>query len=244
MNVCTVGTRFFDKKDPQRFSVIEQFVSQARSLVPNVLVAVNNDEDVTNTVARLNSLGILGVEAFSVSPWGRFLMPLNALALKAASHGSYLLIVSADIKITSEIINTLEGEMTEDTLVVGGALDSHDLGIGAVAGNGVTVPWHTLALWNLKYLTRTGFSMLEDAPFDPQQSGIGELATIAVLQRLYPNLRAVLMKVPGISLEIAGWSQERLEHQKKKLASKISRGEAVLKFLGLERPIVVHINNS
>lgn len=235
-----IGTRFF-ASDPQKAEVIESFVRMSRECDADaVLVAVNTEEDRIDT---LNNPKIKGerVEVFAVTPWGKFVQPLNALVLKAKSLGmDYFLSASADMAFTDGQIQSLFDHMDEITLVVGAALEGHNLQKGVVVGNGRTVPWNTLAVWNLDYLVRTGFLLIGDNPSDPANAGVEELTTIALLQRLY-GVKAKLVAVPGVKWKTDDFDPERREKHEKKMRSKIERPREQMKILKIQAPTIIHI---
>ena len=235
-----IGTRFF-AADPQKAKVIEDFARMSRECGADiVLVAVNSEEDRADTINNPKIKG-KGIEAFPVKPWGKFVQPLNALVLRAKSLGiNYFLLASAEMAFTREQIQNLFSHMGEETLVVGGALEGHDLKTGKVAGNGRTVPWNTMALWNLGYLARTGFALIGDNPSDPENAGVEELATIAVLQRLY-SVEAKLVAVPGIKWKTDDFDPERREKHEKKMRSKIERPQKQMEILNIPAPTIIHI---
>ena len=234
-----IGTRFF-ATDPKKAKVIEDFVQMARSVGEIVLVAVNAEEDRTDTLNNPKIKGE-GIEVFPVTPWGKFVQPLNALVLKAKSLGiSYFLSASAEMAFTREQIQDLFNHMGEETLVVGAALEGHDLKTGKIIGNGRTVPWNTMALCNLKYLARIGFALIGDNPSDPENAGVEELATIAVLQRLY-SIEAKLVAVPGVKWQTENFDPGRREEHEKKMWSKITRPQKQIEILNIPAPTIIHI---
>ena len=245
-----VGTRFFEK-DPIKVERVVYFVRKAREIAPNVLVAVNVDADRTDAVNAVNSLGLEGISAFPVTPWGKFVMPLNALIIKACEAGaSHLLLASVEVadSLTKENVEQLSAPMTNGILVVGAAMEGHNVkssqgkDLSVADADGCSIPWNTLALWNLKYLQRFGFPLIGDALFDPKQAGVEEVSAIALYQKVYPELQALLMVLPGMKWDTADLDEERRKKHEAKMASKVSRPAAQMAKLGIKHPFVRHLS--
>lgn len=234
-----IGTRFWGVNPEKDLPRLEAFVRASKEIGPT-FVAINAEEDKVDTVSKFP-------EAFPVTPWGKFVQPLNALILKgAAAEAEFLLLASAEFPPTQALVDTLLSHVTLGTLVVGAAFAEHNLYNTIpcrVQADGAMVPWNTFALWNLEHLTKLGIPLVGDAPFDPKMAGVEEVATIALYQRIWPSLKAKLVKIPGFGGEwnTTGWSAERLEKHRKKIQSKIDRPKAQLDYAGLSRPIVQHI---
>lgn len=236
-----IGTRFWSK-NPDRAKDIENFVERAKACVKQVFVAVNTEEDEIGTIKNEN-LNIPGVSVFGVTPWGKFVPALNAIVIKATLAGAkMLLLASVEINILPEHLLQLKGNMDSTTLVVGAALPGHDLKKGEQIGNGITTPWNTLSLWNLKYLSRIGFPLIGDALFYQKCAGIEEVSTIAVFQRIYPFLKAKLVEIPGIEWNIDHFDSERMEKHLQKMESKFERAELQMQILALPSPLIIHIH--
>lgn len=205
------------------------------------------DEDALCNVASL--------EVLPVTPWGKFIPALNAIVAWAAGEGcDRLLLASAEVTLTSEVM----GEMTdrldgETTLVVGTRLQGHDHRSGTgeecveVELSGRTTPWNTCALWNLPKLALTGFQLVsEGLHTGPDggsvEAGVEEAVTIACLQRILGPERAVAKLV---SIEGTSWEKDfgdddgRREWHERKMKSKLQRAAAQLDLMGL-RGTVIH----
>ena len=52
--------------------------------------------------------------------------------------------------------------MKEDVLLVGPEIDGHSFSEGVNNITGRTCPWNTFAIWNINYLSLTGFPMIGD----------------------------------------------------------------------------------
>lgn len=231
-----IGTRFWGKDEAKDWPRIKTFVEAAQKLGP-VFVAVNVAEDRINTLARLTA-SFPEVKVFGVSPWGKFVPALNAIVYAASVAGTQeRLLASAEFPPTAEQLIRLGGELDDETLVVGARFAEHQFEPGKeVPIKGSTVPWNTFALWNPSLLSRTGFILMGDAPFDPsgKQAGVEEVATIAIVEKTW-DTQAKLLEVPGIGGDwnMAGWNTDRLAAYQRKIASKDSRVKEQLSYLDL-----------
>jgi len=242
-----VGTRFFcDKKKSKeslsKLKFLIQLVQQDKISEEKIIIAVSIDDDKLDILKKKDQF--FGTDIFNVTPWitknGKkdFILPLNAIVSRAVLSGAaLLLLVSEKIRFSKEHIEELKSFMDEKTLVVGAKLNGHTFKKGKVRGNGLTVPWSTLAIWNLKYLAKLGFPLIGDALFDKKQAGIEEVSTIALSQTLYPDLKAKLVKISGIKENKENDDKE----YKKKIKSKKSRAEAQMKEIKLRSPIIDHL---
>ncbi len=239
-NKIFIGTRFFEKK-PDQIKIIEEFANQALLCSAPLLVAVNIQEDKTGAINN-PKLKLPGIQIFGVNPWGKFIPALNTLVSKAKTNGAdFLLLASAEMRFTSQHFYQLQAFMDEKTLVVGAALPGHDFQEGEREGNGKTVPWNTLSLWNLEYLLRTGFPLISDALADGKNAGVEEVSTIALLQKIYPFLTAKLVQIPGIIRQTKYWDEERLRRYQTELDNRISCPEAQMKIFNIPAPKIIHI---
>lgn len=239
-NKTTIGTRFFER-EPDRIEIIENFVHRSLLCSSEVLVAINTEEDKTGALAH-HKLKLPGVEVFGVSPWGKFIPALNMLISKAKLKGAgSLLLASAEMRFNQEQFSKLQNHLEQDTLVAGAVLPGHDFQEGEREGNGRTVPWNTFSLWNLEYLSRTGFPLISDAFFNGDKAGVEEVTTIALLQKMYPFLKAKLIQVQGIIRETASWDKWRLARHQRELENRISCPEAQMKVFNIPAPKIIHI---
>lgn len=240
-NKILIGTRFFERK-PDKIKIIEEFARQALLCGTSVLIAVNIKEDKTGAINN-PQLKVPGVDIFGVNPWGKFIPALNTLVYKSRNSGAeFLLLASAEMRFTPAHFSQLQSFIDKDTLVVGAVLPGHDFQEGERPGNGRTVPWNTLSIWNLDYLSRTGFPLISDALADGKNAGVEEVSTIALLQKIYPFLTAKLVKLTGITREIKYWDEERLQRYQIELANRISCPEAQMKVFNIPAPKIIHIN--
>ncbi len=238
----TIGTRFFGKDPTKDLSRLSAFIEAGLKL-GKVFVAINVVED------KCDSIGYCAknhpdADVFAVTPWQKFVAPLNAIVYKAALMGAdRLLLASAEFPPTAEQVQALSVHVDNDTLVAGARFSEHIWKGGQVEGTGSTVPWNTFALWNLKHLAKLGFPLAGDAPFDQKMAGVEEVTAIALYQKLFPHLSAKLVSVPGFYEEwnMDGWDEERRKKHEAKIASKTSRPAAQLAWAELDAPRVIHI---
>ena len=194
------------------------------------------------------------IHILPITPWGKFVPALNAIVSWTARQKSqYLLLVSAEVQMTSDAMDALKKEMDIDTtLVVGAVLQGHQHQNAAVNSNenevaltGRTTPWNTLALWNLPKLALTGFLLVSEGlhPDDGKEgaAGVEEVCTIATLQKLLPpnTAQAKLLSISGVQ-----WGQDfgddegRKEWHERKMMSKITRAKRQLDLMGLSGTVL------
>lgn len=239
--MLTIGTRFFGKDSAKDLPRILKFAIVAGGC-GKTFVAVNAVEDKCDTIA-VCAREHIDADVFAVTPWQKFVAPLNAIVYRAALTGAdRLLLASAEFPPKEEQVAALLRHVDDETLVAGARFSEHQFSKGEVEGNGVTVPWNTFALWNLKHLAKLGVPLVGDASFDQKKAGVEEVATIALYQQLF-GLKAKLISIPGFyeDWNTEGWDEERLAKHKAKIASKVSRPEAQLKWAGLSAPTILHI---
>lgn len=247
MKKIVVASRFFEQTS-EKLSIIQKFATISCASF-NTLVAINTATDKTDSEAYLET-NFPGV-AVPVTPWGKFVQPLNALVmLTAEKHGAdYLLLASAEFPPTPEQADRLLQHMDDRTLVVGARFSEHKRVdekpiTGKVPCDGSTTPWNTFALWNMKHLSKIGFPLMGDSPYDRSQAGVEEAVTIGVYQRMFPgNCEAKVVPVPGIGgvWNTEGWSAERHTKHAQKMASKVSRPANQLLMMGIPAGHVIHL---
>jgi hypothetical protein len=247
--MLAIGSRFFGKYSQEDFPRLEKFV-RAAVIHGNVYIAIDTDRDRTNALQYVNEFrddcSDNPIEGFSVSPWFKFVPALNALVYKAATAGAeYLLMASVEFPPEDKWIGKLLKYMDPKTLVVGVKFAEHEFQEGVVSGTGASVPWNTFAIWNLSFLSKLGFILVGDAPFNPSIAGIEELTTIALYQKLFRYSKAKLVSISDFPQEwnTDGWSEEHRARHIEKMASKKTRGEIQLRYLGLNPPVVRHIKD-
>lgn len=241
--MLTTGTRFFGKDPAKDLPRLATFIEAAQKL-GKVCIAVNIKEDKCDTLAFC-AQNYPEVDAFAVTPWQKFVAPLNAIVYRAALSGAdRLLLASAEFAPESHQVESLLQHVSGDTIVAGARFAEHQFTEGEIEGNGMTVPWNTFAVWDLDHLAKLGFPLAGDAPFDPTQAqaGVEEVSAIALYQHVF-GLKAKLVSVAGFYEEwnTDGWDEERLKKHHAKIVSKVRRPEAQLAWVGLQAPTILHI---
>ncbi len=244
--MLAIGTRFFGVNPDSDLSRLGKFIQIASNL-GKVFVAINGDEDATNALEFVKECGAnLPVEGFSVTPWCKFVPALDAIVYKASTGGArYLLLASVEFPPQDKWVRTLLKHMDDRTLVVGARFAEHEFQEGVVSGNGSNIPWNTFALWNLSFLSKLGFILIGDAPFDPSKAGVEELSTAALYQKIFSSSKVKLVDIIDFPQEwnMDGWSEAMKTRHLEKMASKKIRAAAQLRWLGLAPPIVRHIKD-
>lgn len=160
-----------------------------------------------------------------VTPWGKFTPALNALVTYAVNlNADLILFVSAEVNASEQTISTLCHHVTEDkdTVVAGAALPGHAYSAGEVELNGRTCPWNTLAVWSLEKLSLTGFQLCSDLG---STAGIEECVAFALIQKLFPESKAKLVKLDDIRWEQTFDDEERRKWHEFKMKSKTERAQ-------------------
>ena len=181
-----------------------------------------------------------------VTPWNKFVPALNAI-LSEASGSDYCLMMSVETHVTSANVEILLQHMDEMTLVAGAVLPGHDFYPQSIQPlNGRTTPWNTLAIWNLAKLSLTGFVLVADGVHlgkdgSPGVSGIEEVSTIAVLQRILGADHAKVKLVPlsdNVKWETNFEDEERRAWHEHKMNSKLERATRHLELLSLKGTVL------
>jgi hypothetical protein len=185
------------------------------------------------------------IQILPVTPWGKFVPALNALVLHATSsnlQADWILFVSAEVTASANSIRTLCHHLVddEDVIVAGAAMNGHLYnnaggGAGEVELNGRTCPWNTLAVWNLKQLSLTGFPLCSD---QGSAAGVEECVAIAMLQKLFPKSKAKLVKLKDIHWEETFEDDERRKWHEHKMASKRERAGQQMERLQLTGTVI------
>lgn len=244
-NIAT-ATRYWNENKNSSPQEAVNFAKKALKYSKSVFIAVNKDNDKSDSLLTLSSLKSNSVNAFAVSPWG-FTPALNALTLKAAgAKFKYLLFQSIEVAITPPMVKKMMSHMGDNVAVVGAVLDGHDFQPGkTVDGNGFNNPWNTCSIWNLKYLAPLGFLLAGEYPPDRAKAGEEETATISAVQKIHPEAKAKLVKINGIK-----WKTDfkkdlkRLSCQKEKMLLKNTKTKIQLKYIGLKPPKITHIKTN
>lgn len=236
----SIATRFFGKDPAKDLPRLDKYIESGLKL-GRVHVAVNIDEDKCDTVSYCKERHP-AADVFAVTPWQKFVAPLNALVYRAHRAGSTrLLIASAEFAPSSESVTTLLEHLDSTTLVAGARFSEHEWSEGFVKGTGSTVPWNTYALWNLNFLARFGFPLIGDASFDQSKAGVEEVSAIALYQYVFGH-KAKLVQVPGFYEEwdMSGWDDDRKKKHAEKIKSKVGRPQSQLEWAGMANPRVIH----
>jgi hypothetical protein len=179
-----------------------------------------------------------------VTPWGKFVPALNALVSQAKTlEIPLIMFVSAEVNVSLNTIETLCSHVTEDpdAIVAGAALPGHEYsgieGSNEVQLNGRSIPWNTLAVWSVEKLSITGFQLCSDFG---SSGGIEECVAFGLLQKLFPNSKAKLVKLADIQWEQTFDDEERRKWHDFKMESKMERAEIQMKRMNLSGGTVIH----
>jgi len=241
-----VATRFFESdqaKVPARLARLDALVNEMLALgVGGIGIAVNVDVDCSDAIGHISSRYGEKVNAFPVTPWGRFFPALAALLGRASSAGFHkLLCISTEVSVDSRALAVLDSEVNDATLVAGLRMHGHQFEPGEHVCDGEHSPWNTAALWRIKNgLDRIGFASSGEALSDPtgKSAGVEEASTIGIYQKLYGDCAAVLIQSSGISWETDLSSQSGALEEK--LRSKWARADWQLMHARLEPGKVRH----
>ncbi|CAN0369768.1 unnamed protein product, partial [Discosporangium mesarthrocarpum] len=103
------------------------------------------------------------VTVIPVTPWGNFTPGLNALlSFAARDNADLILYQSLETLASAKTVAHMTSHLGPDDLVVGAALQGHSFqpgggqGRGEIPVTGVTSPWNTLAMWDVRKLGLTG----------------------------------------------------------------------------------------
>jgi len=229
----------------------------------HAVVAVDAEDKIegyslVNEVRKILKNYGTAIHVLPITPWGKFIPALNAIVCwSARQDAQYLLLVSAEVKMTSDAMDALKNEMDVDTtLVVGAVLQGHQHhntaddndggGENEVELTGRTTPWNTLALWNLPKLALTGFLLVSEGIHPDENgnegaAGVEEVCTIATLQKIFPSntAQAKLRSISGVQ-----WGQDfgddegRKEWHERKMMSKVTRAKRQLDLMGLKGTVL------
>jgi hypothetical protein len=242
-----VGTRYFESKPENVGASLAKLGKLIDGMLAagamKVYVAVNVAEDKSNAVSQTWPEKAV---VFPVMPWGQFVIPLNNIMTEAREDlagGAKLVLASVEISADAKTVNTLLKYLTKRTIVVGAALMGHQFEPGIhKQATGRQTPWNTLAAWNPDFLWNTGFPMIGDGPIgEVQNRGVEEVATIGLLQKLYPYTAAKLVQVEGQNWDTSIFDADRLAKHEAKMASKDTRPARQLEVSHFKAPTVIHI---
>lgn len=134
----------------------------------------------------------------------------------------------------------------DNVFVVGPMMDGHEFNLGDTILRGRTCPWNTCAIWDVEKLCVLGFPMVGDGVYSDRSSGgVEEVSAIAILQKLFPSWKALLVKTQSSSSQSNTWNtdfqdSERAKYHERKMKSKDSRPGLHLEALQLSG-LVQHI---
>lgn len=252
------GTRFWGKNESdwdRLMGLIACAVEYSRAII----IMINSEKDEVGAASRLKSKNWkIPVIVEEVIPWEGVTKALNQMATIAASltsgkdvenkgNPSYalplLLIQSVEIRIEETTVDTMISEMHANpgTLVVGHKLPGHtsydDLKrrkqIVDVPLTGCTIPWNTLALWNVTRLCRTYFPSIADAVDPPGMEEVGILA-LQHVQFGPKDARAILLRSAAEAVEWqCNFDDVRLQAHHQKMRSKSVRAQEILKWMDI-----------
>ncbi|GLD99390.1 hypothetical protein PINS_up008109 [Pythium insidiosum] len=195
------------------------------------------------------------VRVVPLSFWGRFVPALNAIVSTAATDfpdAAHLLFQSLEIDVASSGIHHLRTHFQDGAdLVVGAALPGHAFQPERpqpVPLDGLSTPWNTLALWDLRQLAKIGFPLVGDGlgvDGGAATAGVEEVSTIALYQHALPStsaVRAKVVAVPGLEWHVQRFDdEERQRWQERKMQSKRDRPAKQLAHLGVPTGVVYHL---
>jgi hypothetical protein len=217
---------------PDRLDV-ERWVDNANTFSESLIVAVDETAREEFTAYFTDK----GVHQIPIQFWFGYSLILNALVQQSAKLGhNHLFIQSVDIAASKQDIVNLMSHMQEDTLVVGARLaPSHGGKPGIVPLNGRTSPWNTFAIWNIQRLSMLGFQGVSDAVMT---GGMEEVVTIALHQRLFPDMSKAKLLPLGHHFGVSPGSGRDSNHFESKLEWKNRRANSQLVILGLDNGLV------
>lgn len=181
------------------------------------------------------------VTILPIYPWGRFVTALNAGIREVMNLSGFRKILFQSLEFATKeiVVKEMIQKLDEDTtvLVVGPAMNGHIFCEGQEALSGRSCPWNTCAMWDLEKLHLLGFPFIGDGLLDggSETGGVEEVSTIAILQAIQPQWKALLLNFPP---DVSTWNvrfadSERQLYHEKKMESKIQRPQAHLDALGL-----------
>mmetsp|Transcript_4035 Transcript_4035/g.12122 ORF Transcript_4035/g.12122 Transcript_4035/m.12122 type:complete len:256 (-) Transcript_4035:1564-2331(-) len=205
-----------------------------------ILVAVNVDADETNVSEVMHAAQEQRLVLIPVQPWGKVTKALNLLITHAVSESATkILFMSPEVFAEATHVEVLAGEMGEQTLLVGGALDGHHFADGYQPIAGDTVPWNTFAMWSLPYLgVAGGFPSLADELCDPP--GLEELFVICNQRKPQFSGQQLEVKLIAFRSDPLRWEidfgddNQRRRYHEEKMRSKRSRGQRILQELNCQ----------
>lgn len=246
-----VGTRFWGRSETD-WSRLYHFLSHAQQFSLGIVVLVNSAHDRLNTKSRLDAIQwTVPVHVENIEHWSGVTGALNRLIKVAVDkfQATSLLLQSPEVSVEPRTVSLLKDTLhsTPGCLVVGHWLPGHyhQRGDSAAAPfksaeeldlGGLTSPWNTLAIWDVKRLQRTGFPDYADRV---EPAGMEEVGTIALQHKLFGDAdsKAVVVRTTGD--EQLRWDcefhddRERRKKHESKMQSKVMRAQVILDQLGI-----------
>jgi len=245
-NSTVIATRYYGKSEDD-FQNLQNWILKISSLSDHpVYIGVGSNLDKTDAVYRLHENFPKSVTVVEISNWG-YSTVLNELVLHImnAKISDSVLFVSPEVYLTSRNLGVLFDHLTDNTLVVGLALEGHEFAPGLNLLTALTSPWNTAALWSLEKLRRTGFLLESEKSGDTY--GMEEVPVISLQQHLFGSgdTLAKLIQMPGVRWEYDfSDRQRRLKHERK-MRSKLARASKQINQLNLQNrhALVEHISH-
>lgn len=223
------------------FTRLHSFLTRSFHSFSHIILAINVDRDKTNAVSRLQSLHFEGkLQLLKVSPWGGVTHALNLILYEAdVFNYNYIMFQSPEVFIEAHVITQMHTLMQahNHTLVLGCQLPDHQLAntfhgaqLVNVELNAFTVPWNTIALWNLPKLKRTAFPSVADLVKPP---GMEEVAAIYTQHKMFGvqnNKVAMLCKKMPLRWDTK-FDGERAHAHNRKMATKAARAQQIIDIL-------------
>ena len=236
-------------------SAVVSFIRSVESYATSVILCIGiGDElehasyvsDVKNAIATEKFRDSLQIVVLPVVPWGKFTPALNAAIAKVAEKGDgFIAFQSLEFRISQPSVKLLLDYVSSDdsVLVAGPRMQGHEWSSSSdvrVVLRGRTSPWNTFAIWRTRYLALTGFPLVADG-MGGNMGGVEEVTAITLLQRLFPELQAVLARVEGVSWETNFSDPKRMQWHEDKMRSKDERPAKQLEWLNMRGGTVRHV---
>lgn len=157
-----------------------------------------------------------------IEPWTGVSSALNGAIYFAKQNGcGQLLVQSLEVTTDAPSLRQLSERVTSEVLVAGAKLTpSHGKVVGLRRLHADSIPWNTLAIWNVELLSLVGFSPMSDEA--SPQSGMEEVVPISLLKKLMPErAQCLLLSLPGVS-----WTPTRDGSWVQKMKTKNLRARA------------------
>ena len=201
--------------------------------------------------AASSAAPVTSIRLVPMTFWGQFVPALNAIISTAATDfpdATRILFQSLEIEVPESGVRHLCTHFLDGTdLVVGAALPGHAFSPETpqpLALDGLTTPWNTLALWDLRQLAKIGFPLVGDGlGLADGVAGVEEVTAIALYQNLYPTRsRATVIQVPGLAWHVQEFADEtRRAWQQRKMESKKARPAQQMAHLEIPHGKVYHL---